>query len=70
MTPASIDPSTKQLVLDLLSNGPLRPTEVLEALLRNGLTPTHIQDDLALLLDTGEIEMQADRRLHVAGVAA
>lgn len=69
MTPSSIDPLTRQLVLELLAKEPLRPTEVLAKLLPK-LTPAQIQNNLALLLDTGEIEMGPDRRLHVAKVAA
>ncbi len=70
MTAASIDPLAKQLILELLIDGPLLPTEMLEKLLAKQLTPTQIQDNLALLLDTGELEMGVDRRLHIVKVPA
>ncbi len=70
MTSASIDPRTRQLILQLIQDQPLRPSELLQNLLEKQLTPSAIQDALAILLDTGVIEMGPDRRLHLAQVAA
>lgn len=70
MTSASIDPRTRELIFDLIRTEPLRPSEVLRNLIAKQQTTTQVQDALAILLDTGEIEMGSDRRLHLAQVAA
>lgn len=70
MTAASIDPRAKQLILQVIQDESLRPTELVQNLLEKQLTPSAIQDALAVLLDTGVIEMGPDRRLHLAEVAA
>ncbi len=70
MTSSSIDPRTKQLVLQLLQTQPLPLTELLGALRAQELSASTIQDALAILLDTGVIEMGPDRRLHLAQVVA
>lgn len=70
MTSASIDPRTRELILDLIRVAPLRPTEVLNNLIEKQQTSFQVRDALAVLLDTGVIEMGADRRLHMAEVAA
>jgi hypothetical protein len=70
MTSASIDPRTRELILELIRQEPLRPTEILDNLMAEQLTLAQVQDTLAILLNTGVIEMGADRRLHVAQVAA
>jgi hypothetical protein len=70
MTSASINPGTRKLILELLQTQAQTPTDLLHSLLEKQLSPNEIQDTLALLLDTGVIEMGADRRLHPAEVAA
>jgi hypothetical protein len=72
MTPESIDPRAKDLVLQLLGEheAGLLPTEIFNRLTDQQLTPTQIQTALAILLDTGVIEMEVDRRLHIAQVVA
>jgi hypothetical protein len=59
----------KESVLDIVRTQSPRPTELLE-LLQVKLSYREVQDTLALLLDTGEIEMGADRRLRVPQVTA
>lgn len=70
MTSASIDSRTRDLILELIRLKPLLPTEILESLVKEQQTPRQVQDALAILLDTGVIEMGVDRRLHLAQVAA
>jgi hypothetical protein len=70
MTSASMDPRTRELILELIRVAPLRPTEILDSLMLKQQTPPQVRDTLAILLDTGVIEMGSDRRLHIAAVAA
>lgn len=70
MTSGSIDPGTRALILELIRAESLRPTQVLERLLKKDQKLTQVQDALAVLLDSGTIEMDEDRHLHMAGIAA
>ncbi len=70
MTYASIDARTRELILDLVRQEALQPTEILSKLMAKQLTFNQIQDALAILLDKGIIEMHSDRRLHISQVAA
>jgi hypothetical protein len=70
MTYASIDARTRELILDLVKEEALQPTEILTKLMAKQLTFNQIQDALAILLDKGIIEMHSDRRLHISQVAA
>jgi hypothetical protein len=62
-------PQAKDTILEIVRKQSPRPTELLE-LLQATLSYREVQDTLALLLDTGEIEMGSDRRLRVPQVAA
>jgi len=66
----SIDHGTRELILELLRVEPRRPTEILENLTPKQQASAQVRDALAVLLDTGVIEMGADRRLHLAKAAA
>jgi len=70
MTYASIDARTRELVLNLVRQKALQPTEILSKLKEEQLTFNQIQDALAILLDKGIIEMHSDRRLHISQVPA
>jgi len=70
MTYASIDARTRDLILELIKQEALQPTEVLSRLVAKQLTFNQIQDALAILLDKGIIEMHSDRRLHISQVPA
>jgi len=70
MTSGSIDPRTRELILELIRVEPRRPTEILDSLMIKQQTLPQVRDALAMLLDTGVIEMGPDRRLHVAEAAA
>jgi hypothetical protein len=66
---SSVSSDTKNLVLDLVRTNSPRPSELLEQL-HDTLSYHDVQDALAVLLDSGQIEMGPDRRLHVPQVAA
>ena len=70
MTYASIDARTRELILDLVRQETLQPTEILSKLMAKQLTFNQIQDALAILLDKGILEMHSDRRVYIPQVAA
>jgi hypothetical protein len=67
---SSVSADIKNRLLDLVRTKSPRPTELLTLLLKNDVSYSDVQDALALLLDSGEIEMDADRRLHIPPAAA
>jgi hypothetical protein len=59
---------TRRRVLQLISEKSPRPTELLELL--KDLSYSEVQDVIAELLDYGQVELDAERRLRTKRAAA
>jgi len=55
----------QEVVISQLHNGPCRPTQLLETLLRSGFTEAEVREAVAALLNEKKIELTSQRMLRI-----